>query len=173
MDQLELLRVALQLAITWVVLVVVLALARRDRLRSEAAVAELRLLLNSRLDAIQQAVEEIGGAPNMTGFAPSTPENWESIRDAWATARRALERGVESLGDGDARAALSAMPRHTYEQIIERLRTLQRLDAPTAETLRMMDRRFMVVRRTRTATADQAEEFARLQEQAAPGIQRL
>lgn len=172
MDQLELLRVALQLAITWVVLVVVLALARRDRLRAEAEVAELRMLLNSRLDAIQQAVEEVGGAPNMAGFAPSTPENWESIRDSWATARRALDRAVESV-DGEARAALSAMPRHTYEQIIERLRTLQRLDPPTAEALRTMDRRFMVVRRTRTATADQAEEFARLQDQAAPGIQRL
>jgi hypothetical protein len=161
-----------QLAITVVVVGVVLLLGRRQRIRGEAAVTELRAMLNARLEALQQSVEEISIPSTGPVFVPSTPENWESVREQWATCRRQLERAVEA-SPIRARRTLSALPRDTYEPIIEDLRADGRLDLTTADTLKLMDRRFAMLRRMRTATAEQAEEFSRLFDRATDGLRKL
>jgi hypothetical protein len=160
---------SIELLIQGAMFFVILWALRRSRLKLKTVVDDLGRRLNQRIADVQEAVDQ----PSLPAPANADPESWEHVRDLWRKARMRIEQKVEAITDRPERRKYDSLSRYTYDGMLKQLRKDNLISAGAADALETMNESFLSLRRSRAATAEKANAFAKLYEKASPELPEL
>lgn len=128
---------------------------KRSRLALRAVVVGMEQTLKKQISALGAAAE---AAPAETPQAQV--DRWEKIRGLWQELRDRMEHAIDTrIDDGRKLRKYSRLTRHTYAPIIQLLRRDIPLSGDAARALDSMNEKFLSLRRSRSPSAAEVQEF--------------